>query len=270
MINLKRKNHGPSFAVGCGRSGTHFLTRIFQEDPSIASYHLDTVGEATGDSFLEYCEWNRLPVDLEGFFQKRKELIDQATVAKQNYFESNPYLSLSINSLFERFSSNIIVLVRKPEDVVNSHYVKGWYQNNPIRNENEKALGYQYNEKLPNHSFGRIVPNGDEFDSWLKLTRIGKIAWMWNTINKEIKKQLSNIPENNYRSIKLEEIDFNMYIKLHSFIGGGSAINKNKFDEIINKKPGKGPLKHNTSSWSKKEKKDFFNETEEMRGQLGY
>ena len=73
--------------------------------------------------------------------------------------------------------------------------------------------------------------------------RIGKISWMWNAINTEIIKQLSSIPAENYRLVKLEEIDYRIYIKLHMFIGGRQAMSKNKFYTIINNKPAKGPSK---------------------------
>jgi hypothetical protein len=270
MSRINRKQTGVCFAVGCGRSGTHFLTRIFKEDPAIASHHLDTIGESTGDSFLEYCEWNRLPVDHEGFFLNRKELIDRSAAAGRLYFEANPYLSLSIVHLRERFNAQIIALVRNPHDVVNSHYVKGWYEYNFVRGSSEKAPGYQYQAKRANHFFGRIVPNGNEFDRWLRLSRIGKIAWMWNAVNKKIIGQLSAVPEEHRRLIKVEHIDFDMYLQLHSFIGGKAAMTKSEFSKIKNNRPGKGPEKRHMSDWSSREKREFIKETEEMCSILSY
>lgn len=259
-----------TFAVGCGRSGTHFIARLMEHDSRIVSYHLDTIGDTIADSFLTYCEWNNIPVDKEGFFHKRKCLIDNAALSGKVYFEANPYLSFSVVSIFQRFRAKFIYMVRRPEDTVNSHYVKGWYEETPIKADVKLNLGFQYGMKKANHFFGRIVPHGQEFLRWKKLTRIGKIAWMWNTINLEIVRQLKELPKEHYIMVKLEELDYDYYLKVHSFVGGRSPLTEQEFEKIRKAKPGRGLKKLSHTTWSEQERQEVLSETKRARKILGY
>jgi hypothetical protein len=259
-----------AFAVGCSRSGTHFVARLFASDPQVESYHMDDIGAAVGDSFLQFCAWNKLPVDLEGFFQKRQSSIGKTTMMGRVYFEANPYLSLSIVPLFERFGARFVYMVRTPEDTVNSHYVKGWYKETPVKSNLELSLGYQYEFKYAHHFFGRFVPHGEQFLRWLSLTRIGKIAWMWNRVNLEILRQLENLPADQCLSLRLEELDYGKYLGLCSFIDASSHLSEMDFQEIRHARPGKGPSRRTTRDWSELEREEFLFETKEARDLLGY
>ncbi|QTA90027.1 hypothetical protein [Desulfonema magnum] len=258
----------PVFAIGTGRCGTHFIARLMEEDHMIASFHTDTVGGMIGDSFLQYCLWNRLPIDLYGFLAKRQELTNSSTSLKKVYFEANPYLSLAIPILYDQFKAKFIFMIRNPRDTVKSHYNKGWYRVAPLKENLDLSLGYQYHHDAPNKFFGRIVPHRQEFSRWLSLTQIGKIAWMWNTINLEIKNKLNQIPQEQYMIVKLEQIDYNMYSSLHSFIGGLLPFSKKKFEKIKKVKPGKG--KKRSYTWNKQEENEFISETQKARDFFKY
>jgi hypothetical protein len=260
----------PVFALGTGRSGTHFMARLMQEDPVIDSYHLDTLNQQIADSFVCYCAWNNLPVDLEGFLASRQHLVDKAVKAGKLYFESNPYLALSATVLFERLHSRFIFIVRKPEDVVNSHYIKGWYQQQPVQADPDLSLGFQYSMDRPNHFFGRITPRGEAFERWCNLTQIGKIAWMWNTINMEILRQLEYLPQQQYRIVRLQELDYACYRDLHEFTGGLVPMSEQRFEEIRQARPGKGPKHRTADTWTTQEWEEFLQETAQARAIFGF
>ena len=259
----------PVFAVGTGRSGTHFLHRLMNEDPCIVSHHLDTFGESDADSFAFYCLWNKLPVDLGGFLAGRQHQIDKAAKQGAVYFESNPYLALSVRQFFERFRAKFLHVVRNPEAVVNSHFVKGWYRETPVKTDLNRALGFQPGMRT-NHFFGRIVPHGEEFVRWQKLTQVGRIAWMWNAINLETISQLRQLPDEHHLLLKIEEVDYSRYLQLYPFIGGGVPLAETKFLRIKEEQPGKGKGKRSTGSWSEQERQEFLSETSEARELLGY
>lgn len=260
----------PVFVVGCGRSGTHFISDLMKNNPRIASFHLDDVGSVVADSFVEYCLWNDLPVDMEGFLLSRKNLIDSAGDEGRIYFEANPYLALSVIPLFERFQAKFIFIARKPEDTVNSHFIKGWYQDIPIISDADLAVGFQYDLKKPNHFFGRIVPRGKEYLRWIELTQIGRIAWMWNMINAKIVEQLDLLPDKLFLKVKLEELNYDQYLKINDFVGDFPPISEKEFARLRVRRPGKGPSHRTVSSWTQQETREFLEETKKARSLLGY
>jgi len=266
----QRTDFTPSFAVGAGRSGTHFLYTLMQKDPSLLSFHTDTIGYQIQDSFLRYCEWYRLPVDIEGFLESREKYISRSFSLNRVYFEANALISLSLMALYERFRARFIFILRNPVDTVNSHFVKGWYSDLPPRKNPELAHGLYFTdrERLI-RTFARILPRGREYEKWRQLTQIGRIAWTWNKYNLEIQKRLAKLPENNYRILNLENIDYAMYLDIHAFVGGRLPLEESEFDMIRAKKPGKGKWKKGIESWSEQEKKEFYEQTEEARNTFG-
>lgn len=247
----------PVFSVGTGRCGTHFLQKLMEYDPSIVSYHMPFLEL---DSFFRYCHWNNIQVDIEPFFAAHQGLIDQALEEGRIYFEANPYLDWCIIDFFRRFRAKFIFLARNPKDVVNSHFVKGWYKNKLIRSRIDVPVGFQPDMRV-NHFFGRIVPNGEEYIRWDKLTRIGKISWMWNRVNQTIIDQLKEIPHGNSISMKIEDLSYENYLKLHAFTGGITPVSEKRFEQIRKERPGKGRGYKSPDSWSKKELEEFERET---------
>jgi len=256
----------PAFAVGTGRCGTHFLRDLMEKDPGIAAYHHRSIDS---DAFARYCAWNRLPVDMSPFYDARRAWIDEVRSSGLLYFESEPYLSLSIVPLYERFGARFVFVVRRPEDVVNSLFVKGWYAEEFYKADADLAPGYAPGLR-GNHVFGRIVPNGEEFRRWSRLTRVGKLAWMWNALNVRTLEQLREIPEEQSVTVKLEELGYDCYRRLHAFVGGRQPMSEQEFDRIRNSKPGKGRNHRTADVWSERERREFEAETEEGRRLLGY
>src|SRR5688572_30337788 len=134
----------PVFVVGCPRSGTHFLAELFRNTPGYASQHADDVGKATGDSFLSYAKWCGLPVNTESLVTFRQELVRQSE--PYVYVESNCYLSLFTHELDAALAPHFVFLMRDPAAVVNSLFVKGWYED-PVF----APPSFDYNVSRPNH-----------------------------------------------------------------------------------------------------------------------
>lgn len=259
----------PTFCVGMGRSGTHFIQRVMEPDASLASYHLDNVNDSVGDAFVCYCAWNDLPVDLAGFVHGRRVLVGDALAAGRRYIEANPYLALSVSTLRAGLHAQFIYVVRSPEAVVNSHYIKGWYAEAPTYGDASLSLGYQYDADRGNHFFGRVVPRGSEHERWRALTQIGRIAWVWNAYNQRILDQLEALPAGSYRQVRIEEVDYPVYRELHAFAGGRRPLTADEFEEIRKARPGKGKAHRTPESWSTQERAEFERETAPVRDALG-
>lgn len=258
----------PTFVVGCGRSGTHFLSEVFRHDNGMLSFHLDDVAGEIADSFLFYCEWNDLPIDHIGFIEHRKQMIRYAGKEGKQYFEANPYLALSVLRLRQAFDAKFILLHRNPIDVVVSHINKDWYQNSIIRSSNDLATGYQYGEK-GNHFFGRMIPNGDEFDRWKTLSRVGKLAWMWNKTNQCVLSQFERIDDVHCQTVSVDVLDYVKFVELCNFVGT-SPIDENLYESTRTKRPGKRTKKFTHHTWNTREKQEFIAEIKPMCDVLGY
>lgn len=270
MLMKKEAIHKlPVFVTGVGRSGTHFLAEMFKNDKSIQAYHLDDLNTSIADSFYFYSEWFQLPIDHGNFLNHRREFINRANELGYCYFEANPYIAMSINELSKAFQGLFIFVTRNPVDVVNSHYVKGWYANQMMYHEAGKIIGYDYQAKRPNHYFGRIHPlEKEELERWFNLTRIGKIAWMWNAINLQILEQLNE--GGHYLHVKIDKFDYAIYRDTCSFIGCNPVLKERQFNKIVASKPGKGKNRRFADNWTKEEKVEFIRESEPARSKLGY
>ncbi len=262
----QEKGWYPVFAIGTGRSGTHFLQEIMGHDPAIASYHLP---DPDNDSFVEYCAWNNLPVDIGGFLQTRRDWIAGAAEQSRIYFESNPYMSFSVEPLFHQLNAKFFHMVRNPAAVVNSHFVKGWYEK-PLAYDNPQlALGAQPGTAF-NHFLGRLTPRGEEFERWQRLTRIGKIAWMWNAVQMRVLSETRQLPPEHVFSCKLEDVEYRKYVEMHKFVGGQSPLDEPAFLKITQSRPGKAANHRNAASWSEKEREEFLEETKDAVRALEY
>jgi len=258
------------FISGVGRSGTHFLSKIFENNEAVASYHLDNLKTATEDSFMMYCKWYKLSVDFAPFVDSRKFLIQNAFEDHKYYVESNPYLALIIEELANEFKSKILIVFRDPEKVVQSHLNKGWYSSiNPIFDTNFMGPGFHYCHRNANHFFGRILPNNHiELERWTKLSQVGKVSWMWKVINENLLNASKNINNQNIMIVNIEKFEYEDYLKLCKFIDVNSDLDHFEFDTIKIQKPGKTQKKTFRDKWTDKEFDEFHNLTDSVYSQL--
>lgn len=241
------------FAVGSGRCGTAFLKELLSCDASTgASHERNPFNEA----FHRYCEWHQLPIDHEGFLSTKEREIRQDLVNHQRSFEASPFLALSISRLYERFNAKFILLVRRPDEVVSSFWGKGWYRTEYALADYSKAPGYQ-EESKDYYFLCRITPRGEDFQEWNSLTRVGKLAWYWNTINLAALKQLEAIPKKQWRVIKLEEFSYETYKDLANFVGSENWISEKEYARIVRKRPGRRQTGYAPKDWSEEEVAEF-------------
>lgn len=246
-----------ALSFGAGRCGQNWFAKIFNS-------HSNWVGTCERftdyEAFYRYISYYSLPIDKEGVF-KLFELASNRDMAKyQNTFIASPYLSFGVNELYKRLSPNYLFFnIRNPIKSVESFYRKGWYLNSDNFTINSPSIDISNNLK---RTFSRIVPHGEFFKEWIELTRIGKIAWYWATINKAIYDDFNKIKNINKFYIRLEDVDQNyeIYEKLFNKFNFKNKMTKKQFYGVINKAPNKGPNdKYNYKDWNNLEKKEFEN-----------
>jgi len=256
------------FAVGTGRCGTKFISKLFEEEPQIASCH---ERNNFNETFHRYCVWNNLRVDHEGFLQTKEEEISNDLITNDFSFEASAYLSLSIVHLYKRFASKFILLTRDPVDMVNSYYSgKNMYEMECQKQDSRLAVGY-HGKMRPHHFLGRIVPNGKEFLRWKELTRVGRLAWMWNTINLRVIEQFRQIPRGNSMIMRLEDFGYQKFPEIGRFFGISPSLSAKQFQAIADSRVNAFKVEKRTiGDWSEREVSDFVEQTREGIKALGY
>jgi len=251
---MKKTQKTTCFAIGTGRCGTQFLYKLLSKEPSIASHH---ERHPLSDTFERYCRWNHLAVDQGGFLATKRAGIEKDLEDKQVSFEASAYLSLSLEALYENFDARFIFLVRSPHKVVNSYLQKDWYADRVHRINPEKASGFQPGMAEAHHSFSRIVPRGTEAQAWHQMSRVGKLAWFWQAINHEILQQLKTIPQDQYRIVRIEDLDYSKYLELADFMGYRPQVNREMFTKLTASRPNRLYPQRQVNDWTKQEKTEF-------------
>ncbi len=257
----------PTFAVGTGRSGTHFLARLFEREPAVAAHH---ERHPLPDSFHRYCVWNRLPVDPAGFVATKAAGIAADRAQGKLSFEASPYLALSAPALRAAFGARFVLVVRRPDRVVNSFLAKGWYAERPVRDDPRLALGYQAAGTRPHHPFSRLAAWGDDGERWETLSRVGKIAYFWRQLNEATLRDLAGLPEDVARVLTLERFDWDAYGELARFVGFAPTLSRDAFAGLVSEKPGaRGPTP-SVRDWSEAEAREFEAEVAPLAERFGY
>ena len=240
--------------VTVGRSGTRWLSDIFSKHRNaIASCERHSIIE----SIYRYVKWNKLPIDVQGIVDISKDSIVQDWKDHDISMVTSPYFSHDLLYLYETLKPEYIIWgVNDPKFTVTSFYNKGWYNKEKIRKFENLTYGIQPSLSL-NQSFGRIIPKEKEYPEWKKLTRIGKIAWLYSTINLEIYNDLKKIPKESIFIFKLEEADQNYeyYLKYAHKFGLKEILLKDDFLSV--KKLSVKDNDNIKSKWSEKEKNEF-------------
>ncbi len=257
---------GVGFAVGTGRCGTKFLAQAFERDPEVASHH---ERHPFSDTFHRYCRWYGVDVDEAGFLAAKKRGIDWDLSTHRFSFEASGFLSLSLASLHHAFDAKFVIMVRRPDRVVASYLRKGWYENEPILEDSSRPPTMQ-SVAMPHHFLGRTMPHGDEFERWRKLTRVGKIAWYWSRLNRELLAQADELPDEATRLQKLETLNYESFCGLRAFLGAPANVTAHTFAEVRRKRPNASYGMRTVYDWNEDERCEFETETRGMAERLGY
>ncbi|MDC1450331.1 hypothetical protein N8477_06120 [Candidatus Thioglobus sp.] len=247
------------FSFSSGRSGQRWLHDVFLS-------HSNCAGGAERlrefEAFYRYVTWNKLDIDNKGFYCHYANLIQHDLSIADISINSSPYFVFGFDEIDRIFSPDyFLYIIRDPREVVSSLISKGWYKENPIWSNNLLTIGTQPQlSKSLHHSFGRIVPRSlDEFNTWSKLTQVGKVSWYYNAINSHI---LSKINSNSNRSwiVKLKDIDQNYdYYRdvLCSEFGLHPVMSKSKYYSLKHGMVNKGTRENQSRNWSQKEISEF-------------
>jgi hypothetical protein len=257
-----------SIVTGTGRCGTQFIARLLARSGGVITRHDPNPLNLT---FHRYAKWYNLPIDEENFFNTKLNEIEEDLKNGRLSVHSSAHMAFSIEALNKRFACKIVILYRHPADVVNSYLGKGYYLEHYHWSDVSNAIGYQDIGKAPHHFFGRIIPNDSFFSDWQKLTRTGKIAWMWSAVNREIGRQLADIPESRVFVSKIEDFDYERYIGLCSFMDiqpVGEAVFNDLRGSRVNTLSTSAI--NSTLNWSVAERSEFTEQAQGMAQLLGY
>lgn len=267
MNDICHKTEGlVSFAVGTGRCGTKFLSEVISLEPEAASVH---ERNPLNETFHRYCKWYGLPIDHEGFLQTKESEIQQDLKTHSRSFEASAYLSLSLQELYDRFQAKFILLVRRPDKVVNSYLRKGWYSQPAVRANPHLAPSYQTSRDF-HHFLGRIMPSAEKFEPWNQMSRVGKLAWYWSALNAQVFAQLEAIPKTHWRVEKLEELSYERYLDIAQFIGFQPTVTQEDYEKLTKRPPNAKKRVPSSADWNSSEAIEFESEVASMATRLGY
>jgi hypothetical protein len=256
-----------AFALGTGRCGTYLAHELMKRDVSVASSHERSILSA---AFHRYCVWYGLPVDDEAFIRTKAAEIDADLARRQLSFEASAPLSLSVPLLYREFDARFVLFVRNPVDVVNSYLSKGWFKEEIYWRDDGRAPGYHPAHEHPHHSFGRLMPMGDEFAAWARLGRIGKLAWTWAMVNRRISKDFGALPPSHTMTVRLEDFDYGAYQRLTGFLGRAPALDRQAFDSLTRSRPNRREHKPTVAQWSARDATEFTEQIGTAAVEFGY
>ena len=261
----------PSVLVtGVGRSGTHFMAKLFEQSSDFRAMHLDDIGDAVGDAYNWFCKWHQPEMAMQNFIQSRLYLAHQSSSYNKRFVESNPMIALMIENLIQPLKAKTIIMLRHPQEVVVSHFQKGWYQQN-YEFPPQGMPDYPYSHQRSNHFFSRITPKDlEEQERWKKYDILGKISWMWMAINREILNQVENEQiGDRVRFVYLNNFGYEEYLSLMEWIACSNPMDEKKFKAVVSSKPGKGK---NTEKpiWTEKDKAEFNFEIDKVMNQFNF
>lgn len=244
------------------RSGTRWLCDIF-------SHHKTAIGSIerfnVAEAFYRYIKFNNLPIDCSGFIRLIKKGILQDWEKVDISLVFSPYFSHGILELYNELKpQRIIFAINDPEFTVTSIYNKEVFKETYYKDSPNLILGYQpeLGERW-SHFFGRIVPKGNFYSTWEKLTRIGKISWWGNRINMDIYQQLQEIPTEKIWIFKLKEADqnYDYYKKLAKEFNLQPLLEEEEFLTIKAKTVKKS--NNVKREWTEREKDEFLQYTKQ-------
>lgn len=240
------------------RSGTRWLGDIFNAHKNATGI---TERYFEAECFYRYIKYNKLPIDTAGTITLIKYGIVQDWKRADISLVISPFFSHGISELNEALKPEKFIFgINDPKFTVQSIYNKGFFEHHYVRNRLDLALGFQpaFEQKWYwLYLFGRLVPNGDFYREWEKLTRIGKIAWWGNMVNKDIWEQMQHLPKEKVFVFILKQADQNYeyYKNIAKDFGLAPLLSEKEFLAIKGKTV---RTIHNVERpWSEQEQAEF-------------
>lgn len=208
------------FILSTGRSGSTSIALILSEHPDITCEH-----EPNGQLIRLSTEYMHKVKSREVVKEELKRMyIDAGRLVNQYYGESDQKLSNLIDILAELFpEAKFIWLIRKASSVVNSTFSRGWFSDNDlsfIKNEHysdelekDKFFNFYTYYRLQGDKTGEFLS-----EQWESMSSFERNCWYWAYWNRLIEKQLTQLPDNKWLMVKLEELD-TAFEKIINFLG---------------------------------------------------
>ncbi|MCB9208121.1 MAG: sulfotransferase [Ignavibacteriales bacterium] len=221
--NLIKEIHekaSPIFVLSTGRSGTKYLTEIFNLFTQLDVHH-STKPEMIYYSKYAYEYHGKFSEELKHIIDaSRLEIIQEAYLRDRIFVETNNRITFFAYVLAELYpNSKFIHLIRHPGDFVKSGIARNWYKGKD------------------SHNLGRILPK-DSAINWEQFSDIEKISWLWNETNQFIEMFKMQLNDNSrLLTLKAEDLfgNKNEIINILDFIGMKN-IDHNIIDNKLNKK----------------------------------
>ncbi|MBN4051216.1 sulfotransferase [bacterium AH-315-M05] len=177
------------FVLSTGRCGTKLLTNIFESHPNVLAFHEPIPELIYFNKFAyENCETEHETL-LKMIDIARYEYIRKAFLLEKHYVETNNGITFFAHQLAQLYpNAKFIHLIRHPLAFVRSGYSRGWYKG---------KIGYDES---------KIQPVSDNNIQWHQLSRVGKIAWLWNETNTFIDEFKATLPTERTLTIKSESL----------------------------------------------------------------
>jgi hypothetical protein len=195
------------FWATAGRCGMNWFHRILASTTIAPG---DASAAATSRSFFRYFHYHGLPVDLSGFHELLAGLRNHDGNAADISVIYSPYFDFGMSELVRVLNPDKVFFhIRKPEDAINSMWVKGWYRGDYVCRDPAKAPGTESPDPA-------LVPpqlrtdhaGGEMFEQWRRLTRIGRIAWFYVEANTRMLAQHTAFGGKAW-TVKLGDVDQN-------------------------------------------------------------
>ncbi len=242
----------------CARSGTRWLGDVFNEHKNATGV---TERYFEAESFYRYIKYNKLPIDTSGIIKLIKYGIVQDWKKGDVSIVISPFFSHGILELYENLHPEKIIFgINDPKFTTQSIFNKGFFKEKYVRKDVNLSLGFQpgFDQEWSwLYLFARLVPNGEFYTAWEKLTRIGKIAWWGSQMNKDIWEQLQQLPKEKTFVFILKHADQNYeyYKNIAREFGLTPLLSEKAFLAVKGKTV---TTKHNKlHQWSEKEQTEF-------------
>jgi hypothetical protein len=242
--------------VTVGRSGTRWLSEIFNSHNSVEG---SCEPENFAELFYRYVKWNDLPIDLTGVYNliANKAFTDWKKADLSVI--ASPGLSIDFLDIMKQLEVDKIIWgVNDAKFTITSFYNKGWYDNEICIQNPNLAVGLQpFFRTKETRSLGRLIPKGDSFYEWKKLTQIGKISWFYSMYNMKIFEQIEKIDRQKVWIFKLEEADQNYEYYLSMVLNFNLTPTLTEEEFLALKKEMANDQQNKQKEWDLKETEEF-------------
>lgn len=229
----------PVFFLSTGRAGTKWFSEIIKADKSVKVLHNPApnlaIQNVTAYNFLA----NQNPSDHEKqllkelFLAARENHLRYSVKTSRRLIETNNSITFFTPVLYELFpEAKFVHLVRHPIDFIISGMKRNYYT--------DSAQDLRRPEKKD--------------EKWQAMSRIEKIAWLWNETNEFIETQKQIIGNDQCFTLSFSDFDVSNTSKLLQFIDvkiSVSRIKKRIGSPVNTQKKGNAP---HFEQWSEDEK----------------